>query len=73
MDFDWRRLMPHSLVLVVGGFVVVTGAFVLRRPFQQDRADVAQDDELAESESSWLEWRGPSPVPEAALLVESRP
>ena len=63
MTVDLRRILPHPLLLLAGGLAaVVTGMFVLRRPAPDRRAWGAVEDELAESESSWLEWRGAVPA-----------
>ena len=61
-----RRPWPVSLpvVLLAGALVVLGGTLARRRP--GDRLDRV-DDELAESESSWAEWRGPH----APVLVQS--
>ena len=66
--FDWHRLTTFPLALLAAGLVLVTGIRLLRRPDGQGApaADIAED-ELAESESSWIEWRGST----APVLVET--
>ena len=49
------RVVSVPLVFLAGAALLIVGTRVRRRPAAVRREEL---DELAESESSWVEWRG---------------